>query len=45
MILAISLFVAPGSTVIGLIWTVGIWAIVFGVMLIGAAITSRTARA
>ena len=41
VILAISLFIAPGSTVIGLIWTVGIWAIVFGVMLIGAAIATR----
>ena len=41
VILAISLFIAPGSTVIGLIWTVGIWAIVFGVMLVGAAISTR----
>lgn len=41
VILAISLIVAPGSTVIGLIWTVGIWAIVFGVMLVATAIMVR----
>jgi uncharacterized membrane protein HdeD (DUF308 family) len=43
IILAIALIIAPGSTVLGLIWTVGIWAIVFGVMLIGAAISMRSA--
>ena len=41
IVLAISLWAAPGSTVIGLIWTVGIWAIVFGAMLVIAAIMSR----
>jgi uncharacterized membrane protein HdeD (DUF308 family) len=45
VILAISLFIAPGSTVLGLIWAVGIWAIVFGVMLVGAAISTRAGRA
>ena len=45
IILGISLLVAPGSTVIGLIWTVGIWAVVFGVMLVGAAISLRASGA
>lgn len=42
IVLAISLLVAPDSTVLGLIWTVGIWAIIFGVMLVAAAIMVRT---
>jgi len=44
VILAISLFIAPDSTVLGLIWTVGIWAIIFGVMLVVAAISARASR-
>lgn len=45
VILGIALLVAPGSTVIGLIWTVGIWAVVFGAMLVGAAISVRAGGA
>ncbi len=45
VILGISLLVAPGSTVIGLIWSVGIWAVVFGVMLVASAIMVRAGAA
>lgn len=45
VILAISLFLSPDATVLGLIWTVGIFAIVFGVMLVVAAVSARSARA
>ena len=44
VILAISLFLSPDATVLGLIWTVGIFAIVFGVMLVVAAVSARSAR-
>lgn len=43
VILAISLLIAPGSTLLGLVWTVGLWAIVFGVMLIATAVMVRSA--
>ena len=44
VILAISLFLSPDATVLGLIWTVGIFAIVFGVMLVVAAVSARSAH-
>ncbi len=43
VVLAVLILVAPGSTLFGLIWVVGIWAIIFGVMLIVMAIQARTA--
>ncbi|HWR84553.1 MAG TPA: DUF308 domain-containing protein [Rhodoglobus sp.] len=41
VILAIAMLLTPGATVLGLIWVVGIYAIVFGVMLVGTAIHVR----
>ena len=43
VLLAIAILLAPGATVEALIWTVGIWAVVFGGMLIATAIMVRTA--
>jgi uncharacterized membrane protein HdeD (DUF308 family) len=41
VVLAIAMLVTPGATVLGLIWVVGIYAIVFGAMLIGTAVHVR----
>jgi uncharacterized membrane protein HdeD (DUF308 family) len=41
VLLAILTFVTPGATILGLIWTVGIYAILFGVMLIIVGIQLR----
>ena len=41
VILAIAVLVTPGVTLLGLIWAVGIYAIVFGIMLIVTAIHVR----
>jgi len=41
IVLAVALWLAPGSTVLGLVWSVGIWAVVFGVMLVVSAIMVR----
>jgi uncharacterized membrane protein HdeD (DUF308 family) len=43
VILTVLLFINPGETVLSLIWVVGIYAIIFGVMLIAAAIAVRGA--
>lgn len=43
IILAIMTLLTPGATLIGLVWTVGIYAIVFGVMLIMVAFQLRKA--
>jgi len=41
ILLAVMLWTNPGSTVLGLIWVVGLYAIVFGVMLIVTAVQLR----
>ena len=41
VVLAIFLLANPGQAVVGLIWVVGVWAIVIGVSLIVGAITAR----
>lgn len=41
VILAIVLWLSPEATVLGLVWSVGIWAIIFGAMVVGAAISVR----
>lgn len=41
IILAIAVLVSPGATLLGLIWAVGIYAIVYGVVLIVTAIHVR----
>jgi uncharacterized membrane protein HdeD (DUF308 family) len=43
ILLGILIWVTPGATVLGLIWVVGIYAIIFGIMLIVAAIQVRAA--
>ncbi len=43
IVIAVLIFVIPGATLTGVIWTVGIWAIIFGVMLVVAAIQVRVA--
>lgn len=43
IVLGILTLVIPGATVLGLIWLVGIYAILFGIMLIVAAIQVRIA--
>ena len=45
VLLAVLVWVTPGATVLGLIWIVGIYAIIFGVMLVVAAIQVRAALA
>ena len=42
VILAIAVIVTPGATLLGLIWTVGVWAIVFGVVLVVTAFSVRS---
>jgi uncharacterized membrane protein HdeD (DUF308 family) len=41
ILLAVLTFVTPGATVLSLIWLVGIYAIIFGVMFIVAAVQLR----
>jgi uncharacterized membrane protein HdeD (DUF308 family) len=41
IVLAVLILLTPDATLLGLVWVVGIYAIVFGVMLIGAAIQVR----
>ena len=45
VILAILVFVTPFAAVLTLVWTVGIWAIIFGVMLVITAIMVRSGAA
>jgi uncharacterized membrane protein HdeD (DUF308 family) len=45
VILAVLVFVTPFAAVLTLVWTVGIWAIIFGVMLIVTAIMVRSGAA
>lgn len=42
VILAVALLLNPGTAVLSLVWVVGIWAVVFGVMLIVTAIMARS---
>ena len=42
VLLAILVLVTPGAAVLSLVWTVGIWAIIFGVMLVATAIMVRS---
>lgn len=42
VLLAILVLVTPGTAILSLVWTVGIWAIIFGVMLVVTAIMVRT---
>jgi len=41
VVLAVMLWTNPGGTVLGLIWVVGVYAVVFGVMLIVTAVHLR----
>jgi uncharacterized membrane protein HdeD (DUF308 family) len=43
IVLAVLIFANPGATVLSLIWIVGIYAIVFGILLVVAAIRVRAA--
>jgi uncharacterized membrane protein HdeD (DUF308 family) len=43
VILAVAILLTPGATLLGLIWTVGIYAIFFGVTLLVTAIYVRAA--
>jgi uncharacterized membrane protein HdeD (DUF308 family) len=43
VIVAVALLLVPGATVLSLIWVVGVYAVVFGVMLIISAIHARSA--
>jgi uncharacterized membrane protein HdeD (DUF308 family) len=43
VVLAILIFATPGATVLSLIWIVGIYAIIFGIMLVIAAVQVRRA--
>jgi uncharacterized membrane protein HdeD (DUF308 family) len=43
ILLGIIVLVDPGATLIGVVWAVGIWAILFGIMLIVMAIQVRSA--
>jgi len=45
ILLGVLIWVTPGATVLGLIWVVGIYAIIFGIMLVVAAIQVRAAAA
>ena len=45
ILLGILIWVTPGATLLGLIWVVGIYAIVFGIMLVVAAIQVRAVAA
>ena len=41
VILAIALIVTPGATLLSLIWTVGAWAVIFGIVLVVTAFSVR----
>jgi uncharacterized membrane protein HdeD (DUF308 family) len=43
IVLGILVLVTPGATLLGLVWAVGIYAVVFGLMLVVAAIQVRVA--
>lgn len=42
ILLGVLILVTPGAALLGLVWLIGIYAIVFGIMLVVAAIQSRT---
>lgn len=42
VILAIAIILSPGVTLISLIWTIGVWAIIFGITLVVTAIFVRS---
>jgi uncharacterized membrane protein HdeD (DUF308 family) len=41
VLIAVLIFAVPGATLYGVIWAVGIWAILFGIMLVVMAIQVR----
>jgi uncharacterized membrane protein HdeD (DUF308 family) len=41
VVLAIAIILSPGATLISLIWTIGVWAIIFGLTLVITAIFVR----
>jgi uncharacterized membrane protein HdeD (DUF308 family) len=41
VVLAIAIVLSPGATLISLIWTIGVWAIIFGITLVITAIFVR----
>jgi uncharacterized membrane protein HdeD (DUF308 family) len=41
ILLGVLILVTPGAALLGLVWLIGIYAIVFGIMLVVAAIQSR----
>jgi uncharacterized membrane protein HdeD (DUF308 family) len=43
VVLGVLILLTPGATLLGLVWVVGIYAIVFGIMLIATAIQVRSA--
>jgi uncharacterized membrane protein HdeD (DUF308 family) len=43
VLLAILIFATPGATILSLIWVVGVYAIIFGAMLVVAAVQVRRA--
>jgi uncharacterized membrane protein HdeD (DUF308 family) len=43
VVLAILILVTPGATLLGLVWAVGIFAVLFGIMLVVTAIQVRVA--
>lgn len=43
VLIAVLAFVVPGATLFGVIWAIGIWAILFGIMLVVMAIQVRAA--
>jgi uncharacterized membrane protein HdeD (DUF308 family) len=46
VVLAIAIILSPGATLISLVWTIGVWAIIYGITLVITAIFVRiTARA
>ncbi|HWM33490.1 MAG TPA: DUF308 domain-containing protein [Pseudolysinimonas sp.] len=45
VVLAVAILVNPGATLLSLIWTAGVWAVIFGVLLVVTAFTVRRAVA
>lgn len=43
VLLGILTLVTPGATLLGLVWAIGIWAIIYGIMLIVLALQVRSA--
>lgn len=41
VVLAIAIVLSPGATLISLVWTIGVWAIIFGLTLVITAILVR----